>query len=258
LRAVLPAPAAPASAAAPATPPGDDRDTSEPGPAESGGPARRGLTAPGQTWAAIRGFTANHAKIVAAVALAAVIVTTWMVLHARALPVETPGLTTPSLSPPSAEPTVPPPAWLIHVIGAVNRPGVVSVPAGARVIDALEAAGGLAPNADPAELNLAAELTDGAQIIIGTVDQPRGEVRTGTGPPGSGGDTGAATTSGLVNLNTATAAELDTLPGIGPVTAAAILAWRDRNGRFTAVTQLQEVDGIGPKTFAQIEPYVTV
>lgn len=227
------------------------------------GPRRR--PGPNSGWAGVRDFALGHVKVLGAVALVAVIASTWMVLHARALPIDS-GVDTvatislPSVDPSSASPSVAVAPWLIHVLGAVKHPGVVTVPAGARVIDALTAAGGLTADADPAELNLAAELTDGAQIIIGTLDQPRGEVRIGAGPASIGGATGgsAAGATGLINLNTATAAELESLPGVGPVTVAAILAWRDQNGRFTALNQLQEVSGIGPKTFAQIEPYVTI
>ena len=203
-------------------------------------------------------LTQQHLKILSALGLAAVIVTTWIVMRAKSVSLEEPG-PTPVWSEPSLSPSATAPAqWLVHVIGAVVNPGVVTVPAGARVIDAIEAAGGLAPGADPAELNLAAPLVDGCQIIIGTVDDPRGEVRQGTGgdqplsPDGSGGS------GPLINLNTATQAQLETLPGVGPVTAQAILVWRSKNGPFTSVAQLQEVDGIGPKTFAKIEPYVTV
>jgi len=139
-------------------------------------------------------------------------------------------------------------------MGAVTTPGVVELPQGARVIDAIEAAGGFTANADPADLNLAAILVDGAQIIIGTTSAPQGEVRQSTSP-NSGSAPGS---SGKVNLNQATSAQLESLPGVGPVTAAAILAWRQNNGSFTSTTQLQEVNGIGPKTFAQLEPYVCV
>jgi competence protein ComEA len=147
-------------------------------------------------------------------------------------------------------------AWMIHVVGAVVQPGVVTVPPGSRVIDAITAAGGLAPDADPGMLNLAAQLVDGCQIVIGWTNAPAGEVRQGLGGESPAGAGGAAAST--INLNQATEAELDTLPGVGPVTATAILAWREKNGPFTAVAQLQEVDGIGPKTFAQIEPYVSV
>jgi len=164
-----------------------------------------------------------------------------------------PGVSADASAPPS--PSAPPTPALIkvHVLGAVAAPGVVSLPLGARVIDAIAAAGGLLPSADPGELNLAAVLTDGCQIVIGTTGHPQGAINGGGGTV-SGGGTGAAT----LNLNTATGAQLEELPGVGPVTAGKILAWRAQHGHFSRIEELQEIDGIGPKTFAQIAPYVTV
>ena len=153
---------------------------------------------------------------------------------------------------------------MVHVMGAVVQPGVVTVPANARVIDAIEAAGGFTDDADSADLNLAAVLVDGCQIVIGTSQAPEGEVRQGTGGgfqatgTAAGPLTGSTATGSTVNLNQATEAQLQTIPGVGPVTAKAIVAWRDKNGGFTSVAQLQEVNGIGAKTYAQIEPYVSV
>ena len=143
----------------------------------------------------------------------------------------------------------------MHVVGAVRRPGLVRLTEGARVQDAVDAAGGLTGAARPGRLNLAQLLTDGQQVVIGTARGPASEVRDGTGPAASSVGPSAAAT---VDLNRATAAELEQLPGVGPVTAAAILAWRTQHGRFTAVAELQQVDGIGPKTYAQIAPHVRV
>ncbi len=123
--------------------------------------------------------------------------------------------------------------------------------------DALAAAGGLREDADPAELNLAGVLNDGSQVLVGTRTAPRGEVREGSGAPGSGLP-GTSTTIAVVDLNTATLAQLDVLPGVGPVTAQAILDYRSKHRRFTTVEELQEVDGIGAKTYAQIAPHVRV
>ena len=158
----------------------------------------------------------------------------------------------------------------MHVLGAVRRPGVVSLPERARVSDALEAAGGLKADADPAELNLAQLLADGQQVVVGTAKRPSGQVRDGagtTGSTGSGagdsGSSGSGSRSGpgaasQVDLNRATLAQLEELPGVGPVTAAKILAWRDEHSQFSRVEELQEIDGIGPKTYAQLAPRVRV
>ena len=151
-----------------------------------------------------------------------------------------------------ASPTPSPAAVRVHVLGAVPSPGVVTVVAGSIVQDAVLAAGGLAADADPAELNLAAPVADGQQVIVGTVGEPRGELvqRSSSGAAGQEGES--------VNLNTATVAQLEELPGVGPVTAAAIVAWREDNGGFSSVADLQEVSGIGPKGFAKLEPLVSV
>jgi competence protein ComEA len=203
----------------------------------------------------VRVFTARHRRALSAVALIAVIVTGWAVLRGRSVAVEPPTLA-PTWTQPAPTPSASAqPVWLVHVLGAVAQPGVVTLPAGARVRDAIAAAGGLTADADPGELNLAATLTDGCQVIIGTLGQPRGEVRASAETIATGGGPAAADT---INLNQATAEQLDTLPGVGPVTAQAILAWREASGPFTTVTQLQEVDGIGPATYARIEPHVSV
>ncbi len=151
---------------------------------------------------------------------------------------------------PSASPA--PIALRVHVLGAVESPGVVTVPGGAIVQDAVLAAGGLLEDADPAELNLAAPVGDGQQVIVGTTEEPRGDVVQQPGAETSGGEVGP------INLNTATTAQLEELPGVGPVTAAAIVAWREDNDGFSSVADLQEVSGIGPKGFAKLEPLVTV
>lgn len=187
-----------------------------------------------------------------------VLVSVWGLLRAQTVPLETPAVAaSPSVvSPSTPSPTPTPVRWAVHIQGAVVHPGVVYVPAGSRVIEVVAAAGGFTADADAADLNLAAQIPDGAQILIGTTSQPRGEVRTGAST--TGGTTGASAANGLVDLNTATLEQLDQLPGVGPVTAQAIIAWRTQHGRFTAVAELQEVDGIGPKTFAQVEPHVRV
>jgi competence protein ComEA len=138
----------------------------------------------------------------------------------------------------------------VDVAGKVRRPGIAVLDAGARVVDALEAAGGVRPGADVAGINLARVLVDGEQIVVG-VPTPPG-VAAGAAP------TPGAPQTALVNLNTADEAQLDTLPEVGPVTAASILAWRAEHGGFTSVDELLEVDGIGEATLARIAPHVTV
>ncbi|NYJ00861.1 competence protein ComEA [Nocardioides thalensis] len=139
----------------------------------------------------------------------------------------------------------------VDVTGKVRRPGIVVLDAGARVVDALEAAGGARAGVDLSGLNLARVLVDGEQVVVGL------PVATApVAPVTPGAPSGAPAT--LVNLNLATEAELETLPEVGPVTAAAIVAWREQHGGFTAVDELLEVDGIGEATLAQLSPYVTV
>jgi len=132
------------------------------------------------------------------------------------------------------------------------------LPDSSRVQDAIDAAGGLTHQADPDELNLAQRLSDGQQVLIGTARHPAGEVREQPGSTsGAGGATGPAA-KGALDLNRASQSQLEELPEIGPVTAQAILAWRQEHGRFTRIEELQEVDGIGPKTYAQLAPHVRV
>src|SRR5699024_3611737 len=144
-----------------------------------------------------------------------------------------------------------PATMMIHVTGAVHDPGLVELPAGARVAEALEAAGGMRDDAVPGRLNLARPLHDGEQVFVSDTEQQSSEV-VAAGAGGSGGERPASTggSTAPVDLNTATRAELEALPGVGPATAEAILAWRRDHGRFTRIEELQEVDGIGPKTFA--------
>src|SRR5262245_27474610 len=137
---------------------------------------------------------------------------------------------------------------LVHVVGAVVAPGVVELDAGARVLDALAAAGGATPDADLQQLNLAAPIADGQRVAVPRV----GEVLAAPA------DGGAATPTGPLNLNIATAAELEALPGIGPSLAAAILAEREKVGRFESVDDLKGVRGIGEQRFADLKDLVTV
>ena len=135
---------------------------------------------------------------------------------------------------------------VVAVAGKVRSPGLVRLPAGSRVDDAVRAAGGVLAGADPGLLNLARRLVDGEQVLVG-VDPPPGAAAAP-----------AAATGGLLDLNTATAGDLDALPGIGPVLAQRIVDWRTENGRFASVDQLREVTGIGEAKYRDLEAKVTV
>ncbi|AZI58448.1 ComEA family DNA-binding protein [Nakamurella antarctica] len=139
----------------------------------------------------------------------------------------------------------------VSVTGKVARPGLVRLEPGARVADAIAAAGGIAEGVDLTGLNLAAKLSDGDSVVV---ISGAGNV-VGTQ---QSSNSGAANTGKLINLNTADATLLETLPGVGPVMAANIIGRRESDGPFTAVEQLQEVSGIGPSRYATLSPLVTV
>lgn len=147
--------------------------------------------------------------------------------------------------------TVGAPPVLVHVLGAVARPGLVELGGGARVVDAIAAAGGLAADADPAGVNLARVLVDGEQLAVPVIGQAPPAATTGA-------STSTGSTDGLVHLNTADLAELDTLPRIGPALAQRILDWRESNGPFTTVDQLLDVAGIGDAVFAGLANLVAL
>jgi competence protein ComEA len=138
---------------------------------------------------------------------------------------------------------------LVDVAGWVRRPGVYEFAGGARVIDAIEAAGGARPGAQLSALNLAAPLADGTQVLVPREGAPLPSPVVGSGVVASGG---------LVNVNTATTEELESLPGIGEVTAQAIIDHRTENGPFASVDQLLDVTGIGDVTLENIRDLVTV
>ncbi|CAN5555332.1 hypothetical protein BH18ACT8_BH18ACT8_05610 [soil metagenome] len=216
-------------------------------------------------------ISGHHVAVLAAVLAMCLAVTAWWVVAGRS---STEPIVTPTLAP--AEPMgvtdsvpvasggieVPMPVEssaaspgalvIVDVAGKVRRPGIVTLPVGSRVVDALKAAGGARPTVDLTSLNLARQLVDGEQLLVGLVG-------VGVPPPGALVTT---PTSGVpiapVNLNTATAEQLDTLPGVGPVTAQAILDWRAAHGSFSSVDELLEVDGIGEATLADLRDLVTV
>ena len=131
----------------------------------------------------------------------------------------------------------PPEPLIVHVTGAVRKPGVYQLPDGARIIDAIGKAGGVTPKADAVTVNLAALLVDGEQVLVPEAYAPgAGAAPTGDGPA----------VSGLVHLNSADVAALDALPGVGPATAQRIVDWREQNGGFRTVDDLEQVPGIGP------------
>jgi len=152
------------------------------------------------------------------------------------------------------------PPVLVHVAGAVVHPGLVRVATGARVADAITAAGGPVPDADLDRLNLAAKVADGQRIlvVIRGAAGPDAAAASDGSAAGTDASGGAPADGAPVNLNTATVADLDGLPGIGPTLAAAILRERERRGGFTSVEQLRDVRGIGEKRFADLKDMVSV
>ncbi|WTK96909.1 ComEA family DNA-binding protein [Streptomyces sp. NBC_01508] len=143
---------------------------------------------------------------------------------------------------------------VVDVSGKVRSPGVHRLPAGSRVTDALRAAGGVRPGADLSGLNRARVLMDGEQVVVGG-PAPAGQAAPGGGAAGPGAG-GAAPAGAPVSLGTATVEQLDTLPGVGPVLAQHIVDYRTRHGGFRSVDELREVNGIGDRRFADIEPRV--
>ncbi len=253
----------------------DDVDSAELGLSDRtvglGRHASRPAVQVGARWA----LSAHQVAVIALAVVAMLALTGWWVLRSvphpqpvqlstdRTLP--STGPTAPAGASAVGAPTVAPsldgapastPTGLVvvDVAGKVRRPGIVELPAGARVVDALDAAGGARAGVDIRSLNLARLLVDGEQIVVGfDVPSMGGVPASGSASTLSGGDAVQP-----VDLNTATAEQLDTLPGVGPVTAQAILTWRDENGAFTSVDELLEVSGIGDATLADIAPFVYV
>ncbi|MCD6639398.1 MAG: ComEA family DNA-binding protein [Nocardioides sp.] len=223
----------------------------------------------GERWPWVTGLGPVHVAVVVTIAAIGVGVAAWMTVSARAQPEAVPELraaSTPLVTVPTAPatdgsvasspstgsvlPTEGRSEVTVDVAGKVRRPGIVVLPAGSRVVDALEEAGGARRGVDLTSINLARVLVDGEQILVG-VDVP-------AGVGGSLGAPGTVAPAGLVNINTADQVTLETLPGVGPVTAAAIIGWRSEHGGFGSVDELLEVDGIGEATLAKLAPLVTI
>jgi competence protein ComEA len=164
----------------------------------------------------------------------------------------------------------------VHVVGKVGKPGLYELEPGSRVMDAIKAAGGAAPNADLESINLAEKLLDGQQVYIaqkGKIEPPRmSVVRGGSAPPASGHEASSPAEDsrasgpdklttpgqGTVNINSAGLEELQRLPGVGPATAQKIVDYRSANGRFESVDELDEISGIGPAKLEKMRPFVTL
>jgi competence protein ComEA len=136
---------------------------------------------------------------------------------------------------------------VVSVVGKVSSPGLVTVPAGSRVADALAAAGGAVPGTDLHGLNLARRLADGEQLAVGVPVSAAEPAQPGSGAPAA-----------KLDLNTAGLEQLDTLPGVGEVTAKRIVEWRTRHGRFSTIEQLRDIDGIGPSKYSKLRDQVSV
>jgi competence protein ComEA len=230
--------------------------------------------APSNWLAAIRADPGRTGVIaLGAVGLVAVLVTVFTLAHddgprvvAANLPSVQPVSSTGAAAPgqgPAAEPKV-----VVSVVGLVGQPGLVTLDGGARIADALAAAGGALDGADLTGLNMARRVADGEQLVVGLATRPGAPPAMSssvTGPTDSGPAASTSAASGpdgapaaLVDLNAATVDELDGLPGVGPVMAAAIVAWRTANGRFADVEQLGDVDGIGPARLEKLRALVHV
>ncbi|CAJ1501478.1 ComEA family DNA-binding protein [[Mycobacterium] holstebronense] len=219
------------------------------------------------------------AVALAVIAAVAVLITVFTVLRdqpapvlsAKLPPVEMVSTASPRTDQSAAGSAAPPAEQVVvSVVGLVHKPGLATLSPGSRIADALTAAGGALDGADTVGLNLARPLVDGEQIVVGLAPpaglpvlgssvgavSPAPEApRTSTAPTGP---EPKHEPGEPVNLNTATVEQLDALPGVGPVTAAAIVAWRDSHGKFTRVDQLGDVDGIGPARLEKLRALVRV
>jgi len=174
-----------------------------------------------------------------------------------------PPATATAAPPPTPPPTATPGPMRVYVSGAVAHPAVYALPPGSIIDDAVRAAGGFTASADPVAINLAAPVAEGMQIYVpaqaeGAPTPPPVSAPAATVAVEGGSRLGSVTTAGLININLATATELEMLPGIGPTMAANIVAYREANGPFAAIEAIMDVPGIGEGRFAEMKDLITV
>jgi competence protein ComEA len=218
----------------------------------------------GSRWA----LSPRHVAVVAVILVLGLVWAGWSVFHSRpevipdavtspppalgGSPVAQPSSPGGSAASPSASPSAE--EVVVDVAGRVRRPGLVRAKPGSRVADVLALAGGALPGVDLTSLNLARQVTDGEQILVGIPGGAPPPTPGAAGTPLPGSPTSAAP----VDLNKATLADLESLPGVGPVLAQRILDWRTEHGHFTTIDELQEVTGVGEKKFESLKPHVRV
>jgi len=251
----------------------DDTDSAEPSSLSKWLPATTADDGPG--WIAAIRADPGRAGLFAltAVGVIAVMVTVFAMMRDKPPPIASAKLppvqmVSSAAPPPTGSPaaTGPQEPVVVSVVGLVHKPGLVTLPPGARIADAVTAAGGTLDGADLIGLNMAQRVSDGVQIVVGIAPAPGQPPTLGSGvtqstgqpPPPTSSRSPSAAATGPLDLNTATVEQLDALPGIGPVTAAAIVAWRDANGRFSSIDQLGDVDGIGPARLEKLRSLVRV
>lgn len=254
------------------TVPGGGADDDEPAGSDGAEPSLRWLpdelTPPGGARAWMEQLRADPGRAgvlaLGAVGVLAVLVTVFTVLRQPPAPVSA-NLPPVQMVSSGTSTAAAPQSAVVSVVGLVQRPGLVTVADGARIADVLDAAGGAAQGADLAGLNIARRVADGDQIVVGVTPVPGQSAAMSSSVVGATGAAPTAGTSrvpaapgGKVNLNTATEAELDALPGIGPVMAASIVRWRSEHGKFSSVDQLSEIGGIGPARLDRLRALVTV